>query len=81
MKKHRLTRIEAIRPAHRNRLRAAAALTALLVVFLAPARPAHAAFTATLSGSVATLTGEDSIAETLFIMLDPSGTFLQHNHP
>jgi Ca2+-binding RTX toxin-like protein len=81
MKQHRLTRIEALRPAHRNRLRAAAALLALLVAFLAPAQPAHAAFIATLSGSVATLTGADNIAETLFIGLDASGTFLQHNHP
>jgi Ca2+-binding RTX toxin-like protein len=50
---------------------------ALLVALLAMPRPARAAFSATLSGSVATLTG-DATNESLTIALDTGNNALEH---
>jgi Ca2+-binding RTX toxin-like protein len=51
---------------------------ALLAALLALPRPAQAAFSATLAGSTATLTG-DAAGDTVLLTRDPSNPALQHN--
>lgn len=66
-----------IEPINRGRatLTAVAALIALAVF----AAPASGAYTAALSGSTATFTGDTTPFQQLAIQSNPAGTFLQHN--